>query len=123
MQILGTSYLLLVLCSWASGRLSEETMRFVEEYFTHKFVRVITIFTCTKQGTNTLSKSSMIEGGAVSLLHPSELPKYGYVEMYSKTGFFRRLEMKIETMNKVSNAAIFREIPRHGGVSIILMLP
>jgi hypothetical protein len=58
MQILGTSYLLLVLCCWAAGRLSEETIRFVEEYFTHKFVRVITSFTCSKQGTNSLSMSS-----------------------------------------------------------------
>lgn len=107
MQILGTSYLLLVLCCWAAGRLSEETIRFAEGYFTYKAVRAITSFTCSKHGTNTLDKSPMTQDGVVSLLHPLELRTYGYIEMYSKVGIFRRLEMQVSNHDQNSASPLF----------------
>jgi len=51
--------LLLILSCRAEGRLSAHTTQFVADYFTHKSVRVITGFTCSKHGTDSQSKSHM----------------------------------------------------------------
>jgi hypothetical protein len=54
------TYLLLILSCSAAGRLSEETIRFVEDYFRHKSARIITSFTCSKHGTDIYSQWSVI---------------------------------------------------------------
>jgi hypothetical protein len=53
MQGLRTSCFLLILCCCAAHRLAEETIQFVEDYFTHKYVRVITGFASSKYGKET----------------------------------------------------------------------
>lgn len=50
MQRLGSAWLLLLLPCFVVPQLSEEIIRFVEDYFTFKSVRIISCFTCSKRG-------------------------------------------------------------------------